>query len=185
MTYERRARRPFSTFATWIRERVEQMDTDGANPGLDLVNMSKPPASLVRHYKSMSSFGNHFRVDNEVGRSHVTFDSGVAAIITQVCRSSRQDQHPVEAELDYVGIVKDIFQVQYGHIPYNVLRCSWIRPNLTGAPTIKKDAHGFWSVKYNARQVPCSEPYLLSCHAKQVRQCPSQLPLYMIFRPPS
>ena len=116
----------------------------------------------------MWSSGYYYRADPEQGRSNVSFDAGVAAIFTQTCCSSVHDRHPVEAELQYVGIIHEILKVEYGHIPFILLKCSWIKPHLEGAPTIRVDEDGFWSVKYNARQTLAYEPYLFPKNAKQV-----------------
>ena len=145
------------------------MSREGENPSPDLITMSRLPSPIVRHHPSMWSFGYHFRAESDTDGSYASFDAGVAAIVNQTCRSSRADQHPVEAELLYVGIINDILEVDYGHIKPCVLKCSWIKPHLEGIRTIRKDEDGFWSVKYNARQPPHVEPYLLAAHARQVR----------------
>ena len=138
----------------------------------DLATMSRLPSPYVRHHNSMRAYGYHFRADDERGRAHVSFDAGVAAIITQTCRSSRADMNPVEAELQYIGVINDIVMVDYGHLKFNVFKCSWIKPQLEGIRTIKQDKDGFWSVKYNTRQVPATEPYIMPSHARQVEVHP-------------
>ena len=166
--FERRRGRRYTGFSAWLTNRVSEMDRDGLNPDLSLVTLSRLPSPTVKHFPSMWAYGYHLRPDDEQGRSNVTFDSGVAAIITQVCRSSRADRNPVEASLDYVGIIKDIVQVDYGIHKFAALKCSWIKPNLEGHPTIRRDEHGFWSVKYGARQSPVVEPYVFPNHIQQV-----------------
>ena len=152
----------------WLEERLQYMADQGTPPSHDILTMSKLPKAVVERHTSMYAYGSHFCVDDENGRNSVSYDSGVACIATQTCRSSRADRHPVEASLQYVGILKDIFRVDYGHIQYNVLKCSWIRPDVQGNRTVREDDHGFWSVKFAARQVPAVEPYLMPVHAKQV-----------------
>ena len=156
------------SFSTWIRNHVSEMDQSGMNPDLSLQTMSRLPSRTVKHYNSMWAYGYHLRTDDEQGRAHVSFDSGVAAIITQECRSSRADQHPVEAWLKYVGIIKDIVQLDYGLHKYTVRRCSWVKPNQEGASTMRRDNHGFWSLKFDARQSHDIEPYILPAHVQQV-----------------
>ena len=167
--------RRLASFADWIEERVRQLGIEGANPSEDLVTMSRLPSPYVKHHNSMWAYGYHFRAEDEAARQYVSFDAGVAAIITQTCRSSRADRHPIEAQLQYVGIIKDILRVDYGHLKFNVLRCSWIKPDLAGEPTIKQDRDGFWLVKHGARQSPEVEPYLMPAHARQVLLKPQVL----------
>lgn len=144
------------------------MGIEGNDPSGDLVTMSRLPSPYVKHHNSMWAYGYHFTVDDEAGRQHVTFDAGVAAIISQTCRSFRADRHPIEAQLQYVGIVKDILRVDYVHLKFNVLRCFWIKLDLAVEPTIRQDQDGFWLVKHRARQSPEIEPYLMPSHARQV-----------------
>ena len=132
------------------------------------MHLSRKPSTTITHYTAMYAYGNHFRVDDERGTSHVLFDSGVVAIITQECRSLRADQSPIHASLQYVDVIKDIFRVDYGHIFFNVIRCSWIKPNMDGNATVREDEHGFWSVKFNARQSAGLEPYMFPCDVSQV-----------------
>ena len=63
------------------------------------MHLSRKPSATITHYTAIYAYGNHFRVDDERGTSHVSFDSGVAAIITQECRSSQADQSPIHASL--------------------------------------------------------------------------------------
>ena len=157
------------------------MSRDGENPSADLTTMSRLPSPIVKHHQSMWAFGYHFRAQNDRDGDFVTFDSGVAAIINQECRSSRADQHPVEAELLYVGVINDILQVDYGHIKPCVLKCSWIKSDLEGVPTMRRDVDGFWSVKFMARQSPAVEPYLLAAHARQVCAQTSSMQLVICY----
>ena len=163
-----RERRSFPFFSDWLEDRVRYLSSTGQSPSEDLKTMSRRPSPIVHHHQSMWAYGYHFRAEDNSGGTNVSYDSGVAAIISQTCRSSRADRHPVEAELLYVGVVQDILKVDYGHITHNVLRCSWIKPHLEGVRTIREDIDGFWSVKFNARQPANAEPYLMPAHARQV-----------------
>ena len=165
---DRRNRQRAPPFSDWLEDRVRDMSRAGLSPSADLITMSRLPSPILKHHSSMWAYGYHFWAEEEDGASFVSFDGGVAAIITQTCVSSRADQNPVDAELLYVGIIKDILEVDYGHIKRNVLKCSWIKPHLRGEPTIRRDADGFWSVKYASRQAAGVEPYLQPLHARQV-----------------
>ena len=156
----------FSIYSEWLKDHVRRID-DGSEDLRDIVHLSQKPSAIVTHYTTMYAYGNHFRVDDERGTSHVSFDSGVAAIITQECRSSWIDQSPLHASLQYVGVIKDIFRVDYGHIFFNVFRCSWIKPNMGGNASIREDKHGLL-VKFNARQPTGLEPYIFPCEISQV-----------------
>jgi hypothetical protein len=106
--YERRHCHRFTSLSDQLEERVRDMGIAGEEVPEDLATMSRLPSPYVRHHNSMWAYEYHFRSNDERGRAHVSFNSGVAAIITQTCRSSRVDKNPVEAELQYVGIINDI-----------------------------------------------------------------------------
>lgn len=171
--------RRFPTFAAWLETRVREMVDAGETPAQQLASMSRLPSRTVKEHPSIWAYGYHFRPDNEEDRSHVTYDAGVAAIISQVCQSSSSDPNPVVAALKYVGVVKKIAEINYGTVKYNVMKCSWIRPDWEGNPTMRVDEDGFCSVKFRARQVPAIEPYILPRHAQQVHQkCICLLPVW-------
>ena len=155
-------------FSDWLEEIVRGMGMRGEVVSADLGTLSRLPSPWVKHHNSMWAYGYHFRTEAEDGRNNVSFDAGVAAIISQTCQSSRADMNPVEADLQYVGILNDLLTVDYGHLKFNVLKCSWIKSDLQGNPCIRRDIDGFWLVKHAARLNPAVEPYLMPIHARQV-----------------
>ena len=135
----------------------------------DLRHLSHPPHSTVFEYRSMSAYGNHFRVEDPAqGNPYRTFDSGVACIGVTVCQNSASDRRPVEAHLKYVGIVRNIIQVDYDVLKVNVLSCSWIKPDVAANSTMKQDEHGFWLIKNDAFLRAHVDPYIFPAQASQV-----------------
>ncbi len=60
-------------------------------------------------------YGNHYRVDLEIGPMHMTFDFGVACIFKQASRNSIRDQNMVTANLNYV-VLKEILVMDYSNL---------------------------------------------------------------------
>ena len=161
----------------WLAAEVSTMRSN-ADPRLTLniVLLSSPPPPLVQEYHSLWAYGNHLRVwaDETGPHPHASFDSAVSDIISQECRASSSDRNTIRADLKYVGIVKKIVLVRYGHMRYIVLKCSWIKPNVAGRrQTMRRDEHGFWLVDYNKRQSEESEPFIFPSTVKQVHRMPS------------
>ena len=128
------------------------------------------PSPDVVEYNGLNAYGNHFRIEGEViGNTHVSYDSGVAAVATTTCQSSASDRRPVDAALKYIGVLRKIMVVAYGPLKMNVMKCTWTKPNLVGHCTIKQDSYGFWLVKRDAFLHQNAEPYILPAHASQVR----------------
>ena len=164
--------RAMETFSTWLDRRVDNMMSANEDVSPELRNLAQLPLPWVYEYKRMWAYGNHYRTEDlGIGNPFVTYDSGVACVASTLCQASSTDQRPVEANLMYVGILRRIIQVNYAFKKINLMECSWIKPNVTGNATIRKDEHGFWLIKKNAFQGPRAEPYILPVHASQVNAC--------------
>lgn len=161
--------RDFPLFSTWLDRRVDSMIADNQYVSPELRNLAVLPQSLVTEYRRMWAYGNHYRVESEAhGNTYVTYDSGIACVATALCQASSSDRRPVEAQLKYVGVLRNIKQVDYVYMKINVMECSWIKPNVAGNPTMRQDEHGFWLIRKGAFQSARSEPFLLPRHASQV-----------------
>lgn len=89
----------------------------------------------------MWAYGCHYRCNEELGPTHVTYDSKVASL------SSLNANTVVD-----VGVLKSILLVTYAGTSMCVMKCNWIAPMVDGRRTIRKDNKGFWTVKFDARQ---------------------------------
>ena len=142
----------------------------GEDVSPELRHLSQLPLSTVTEHKKLWAYGNHYgSEDAEMGNTFLTYDSGVACVASTVCLASAADSRPVQADVKYVGELRKILQVNYVYRKWNVMECSWIKPNVSGNPTMRQDSHGFWLIKKGAFQGPRSEPYILPAHASQVR----------------
>ncbi len=84
------------------------------------------------------------------------------AYFNQTSQSSMWDQNKIIANLNYVGVLKEILLVDYYGLCLVLFKCSWIPPNLHGnARTICQDEHRFWQVNFQWQLPPTMEPYVL------------------------
>ena len=118
----------------------------------------------------MWAYGSHYCcVDEVIGSTHVSFDSGVACIASQTCHASVADRIPIEAALKYISVVRNIIKVDYAALKVNIMKCQWIKPNLVGSNrTMRQDEHRFWLIKDGEFQSHDREPYIMPGHATQV-----------------
>jgi hypothetical protein len=87
----------------------------------------------------------------------VTIVSGIAAIFETTCRSSVNDRNLIEAEVEYVGYMEEILELNYGTTCVIVLLCNWVRANHRGVwTTMKRDEYRFTLVNFN-HMIPISE----------------------------
>ena len=77
-----------------------------------VVDTSNGPLQMATSYKSMYTFGNHYRVlSSELPLR--TCDSGVAATFRHVSRNRTGDGNQVHAEVEYVGHIEEILELNY------------------------------------------------------------------------
>jgi hypothetical protein len=76
----------------------------------------------------MYAFGNHICV--VIVEEHLTTsDNGVVAMFEQVCVLGPNDQRPIVANLECVGWVKKILELNNGVKNIVVLLCNWVKAN--------------------------------------------------------
>lgn len=124
---------------------------------------------IATTFKSMYAYGNHFRVmSSEMSRK--TADSGVAATFRQVCRSGIMDDHEVTADVEYVGHIEEILELNYRRHCVVVLVCDFVKANYAGQnATVKRDKWGFTLVNYNRRPgIICQDSFAFPKHCEQV-----------------
>ena len=135
---------PPKPFDEWLEEIVVLRNAE--NPKLvepDVLALSKQPSELATKYRSMWAFGQHLRVASAETQL-TTCDSGVGAIFRCPCRAGSRDIHLIMADVEYVGQLQEIVEVNYGGLCVIVLLCKWIKANYRGHnATMKKDRWGF------------------------------------------
>ena len=140
----------------------------------DVMNLSKLPSLYATRYRSMWAFGNHVRVQG-VETELRTCDSGIATTFHRPCRSGAGDINHVYADIEYVGNVQEIVELNYGGLCVVVLICSWVHANYRGnSATVKKDQWGF-SIANFERMIPLGpESFAFPMHINQVFFCDSE-----------
>jgi hypothetical protein len=130
-------------FAQWILEEVRREQQLGHVVDPRVIDTARGPLAVAAAYKSMYAFGNHYRVlSSEL--PFKTRDSGVAATFRQVCRNGTRDRNQVNADVEYVGHIEEILELNYRRHCLVVLACDFVKANYVGEnATIKKDKWGF------------------------------------------
>lgn len=120
-------------------------------------------------YKSMSAFGNYYQVLS-AKRPLKTCDSGVAATFRQVCRNETRNGNQVNADVEYVGHIEEILELNYRRHCVVVLVCNFVKANYSGEnATIKKDKWGLTLANYKRRYGSvCRDSFSYPSHCEQV-----------------
>jgi len=157
------------SFAKWLQEDVEKAMEEGVVVAEDVQDSSKLPSLQAKKFKSMYAYGYHFRVKSAEQRSTSTCDSGVAAIFGQACRSGRRDQNVVNGDLEYIGQIQEIIELNYGRHCVVLLVCEWVKANYQGRnATVKKDEWGFTMANFRALVPFGYESLAFPIHCQQV-----------------
>jgi hypothetical protein len=97
-----------------VKIEVELLVSMGELVDMNLLHLSTTLALIAESYKSMEAYGNHYRVDDASSKKLVSFDSGVACIFKEEGRSNAQGANPIMLHIQYVGVIKEILQLDYG-----------------------------------------------------------------------
>ena len=134
----------------------------------DLRSLSRCPSRKVCSFKSMTSYGSHYRVEGEgVGEQHVTFDCGVAELQARGEDPQCSDQGGI-VHIKRVGILKDILVFDYVTTNIVLMEVSWVAPHTDLQPRLRQDSHGFWLANLDALPRCSNSPYILPSLASQV-----------------
>ena len=114
-----------------FREWLEVVVSNCPNPNSDVVSLSSPPSERTTMHKSLGAYGNHFRVFS-VEMNMKTCDSSIVATFTHPCRVGAQDSNPVIENVEYVGYLEEITQLNYQQLSVVVFLCRWVQANYCG-----------------------------------------------------
>jgi hypothetical protein len=95
------------------------------------VDTSRGPLPIAVAYKSMYTFGNHYRFLS-FERPLKTCDSRVAATFRQVCKNDTRDSNQINVDVEYVGHVEEIFEMNYRRHCLVVLVCDFAKATCIG-----------------------------------------------------
>jgi hypothetical protein len=100
------------TLVVWITNAVrEHRLAGGTFDDQDVVALSIPLSTKACNYKRIKAYGSHFCVDDQINVGCVNYDSGVASFFNH---NNVDDNHHPSRQLQYVGVLKDILQLDYG-----------------------------------------------------------------------
>lgn len=134
----------------------------------ELKALSSGPSQRACSFRSMTSYGSHYRVEGEEsGGHHVTFDSGVAQLESRRAGNVSLNEGGV-VDIIRVGILKDILVLNYANMNVVLMVVSWVAKDSELHPRLRRDPHGFWLANMDARPRCTNELYILPSQATQV-----------------
>jgi hypothetical protein len=103
--------------------RMRGKDDLGEDP--DVKKLSVPPKLVTKLYSRMDAYGNHFRCDDGSSARMVSFNCGVASILSAQGFTSGD----ILGQIHYVGVLKHIRVMDYGKVSKRIalMECDWVR----------------------------------------------------------
>jgi hypothetical protein len=156
------------SFHEWVKENVNQQPAHPTSlEEMDHRLLCRKPLQQATRYLRMKAFGNHFRVDDPSTTRLQTYDAGVASIFHVPTEDA------LEVSINYVGILKDILELDYGplHTPVILMKCEWMkRHDNWGNNTYSRDETGFMLINFRHKLPKAAEPFIFPSQATQVFQ---------------
>ena len=159
----------FPSLAVWVRESVRKLGRRGELGGdADMKKLSVPPKLVTKLYSRMEAYGNHFRCDDGSSGGMVSYDCGVASILSAQGSTSGE----VLGQIHYVGILKHIRVMDYGKMTKRIalMECDWVRHGVddSGEPTYKRDESGFLLANFSCMLEHSHDCFVLPSQVQQV-----------------
>jgi len=157
------------SFSQWFKDDVQTAIQQGVEVPEDVEDSSNLPSMEERSFKSMYLYGYHFRIKSAEGSAKTTCDSGVAAVFRQPCCSGRRDNNMLNADLEYIGQISEIVELNYRRHCIVLLVCDWVKANYKGRnATIKEDEWGFTLANFGSMVPFGYESLAFPIHCQQV-----------------
>ena len=158
-----------ATFPDWLRIEIDRRKDEGEEISEDVEDTSTLPSLQATRYKSMYAYGYHYRVKSAEESITKTCDSGVAAFFRRPCRAGRRSENVEDANLEYIGQILEIVELNYGRHCTVILVCDWVKANYRGRnATVRKDEWGFTVANFNTMVSYGYESFAFPVHCDQV-----------------
>lgn len=153
------------TFPQWFEMRIMQSELGVSDM---LYNLSKIPRTQVVKHSGYIINGVRFTTEKR-DKLRVTQNSGVCLVAETMQYASAKDKHPINSDMIYYGVIKEIWEIDYLSFRTPVFLCDWVESN----GGVKVNAHGSTLVDLK-RHGHKREPFVMATHVKQVFYVTSQ-----------
>ena len=135
---------------------------------VDMKKLSVPLKLVTKLYSRMEAYGNHFRCDDGSSVGMVSYDCGVAFILSAQGSSSGE----VLGQIHYLGVLKHIQMMDYRKVTKHIvlMKCDWLRNGMddNGESTYKRDVPRFLLANFSCMVEHPHDYFVLSSQVQQV-----------------
>ena len=119
----------------------------------------------MRSYPAMWAYGRHYHVEI-IYIKRCSFDYGVMVYFKQSSRASSKDKNIIEGNLQYVGKIQEIIELDYWSFKCCIFKCRWYEEF---ERMRRHDTHsGLFSIDSLGYLPEEKDPYVLPIHYEQV-----------------
>ncbi|KAL6225981.1 hypothetical protein ACLB2K_004829 [Fragaria x ananassa] len=152
-----------ATFPDWLKERVaNQLRLKSDKVSQTLRWMAAGPKNQVPTYAAYHVNGVDYNTKVRDGVRSFQ-NSSVTLLANAMQVSSARDQNPSDGAMDFYGVIRSIWEVDYYKFRVHVFHCDWVE----STRAVKVDKLGFTLVKLN-RLGHLNDPFVLATHVKQI-----------------
>ncbi|KAL6226022.1 hypothetical protein ACLB2K_004869 [Fragaria x ananassa] len=152
-----------ATFPDWLKEKVaNQLRLKSDKVSQTLRWMAAGPKNQVPTYAAYHVNGVDYNTKERDGVRSFQ-NSSVTLLANAMQVSSARDQNPSDGAMDFYGVIRSIWEVDYYKFRVHVFHCDWVE----STRAVKVDELGFTLVKLN-RLGHLNDPFVLATHVKQI-----------------
>lgn len=121
--------------------------------------------SQAMKYPAMWAYGSHYRIES-VDVKRQSFDCAIMVDFNQSSRASSKYKNIIEGNLQYVGKIQEIIELDYRSFKCCIFKCRWYE---AFERTRRHDTQsGLFSIDSSRFLPEDKEPYVLPIHCEQV-----------------
>ncbi|XP_062074808.1 uncharacterized protein LOC133778801 [Humulus lupulus] len=135
----------YRTFSSWLEQKVVNDLRNPLNNVSDIIKwICRGPSLNVTKFSSYMVNGTKFTT-MERDKNRNTQNSGVSLIATTFQVSTSKDRNPIECDMSFYGVIKEIWELDYIITQVPVFFCDWVKSD----SGVKKEDLGFTLVNLN------------------------------------
>jgi hypothetical protein len=151
------------SFVSWFRTRIGNLLSSSRESIPERLRwLSYGPSTEVFAYTGYRMNGCTFYT-KEYDRKRVNQNSGVTLLAQAMHVASAKDKNPIYADMQYYGVIRDIWVLNYEHFLVPIFSCDWVDNN----SGLKIDEYGAILVDLN-KLGHKDDPFILARQAQQV-----------------
>ncbi|XP_074360834.1 uncharacterized protein LOC141701089 [Apium graveolens] len=132
-------------FADWFEQKVSTEMRENAEAVSETIRwFAGKPSFSVLTYESYAVEGVRYHTKDR-DNARVVQNSGVSLVARTVQVSSAKDMNPIESDLKFYGVIREIWELDYHAFKAPLFLCTWAASN----KGVKSDDLGFTLVNFN------------------------------------